>query len=1193
VIRGRVVSDSLSGIGGADIYVTMAPDRTVFHALTDSTGRYELRIPNGSGDYLVHISALGRAPNRRRVTRVGTDSVYVVDAKLAFAAQRIGAVRVQATKPRPIRGADYATGVGGAERIVDGLAGAVPPGLAGDFSAASLSVPGTLSTGGGYSVMGLAPTQNSVTVGGLAFPGGDIPRDARTTTRVSASTYDPSRGWFSGANVNADLIMGNLFRNERSHITVDSPPLQANSAVARSLGSRFTRFQASYGADGPVTYLDKDFFNYSVQVSRQVSDARSVVDADRDALDQLGLSPDSAQRALSILRGQGVPITGSFDGSTRVTQNASFIGRFDHAPVDLKNFTPAKTSFGITTYAKLSHSDALGVTPTATLGHSGESSLGIASVQGLFSRFFKTDYLNETRSSLSLTRSRSTPYLDVPEGRVLVTSALTGGTASNSALAFGGNAAIAGDSRLVTWETINETKFYAPGPQVHRIKLTADARFDAFAQTIGSNTAGAFAYNSIADLVGNSPVSFTRTLNDARPSGGEWNAFIALGDLWRVTPNFQVTYGGRLEGNRFTAASKLNPAVTTALGVASTGAPNSGHFSPRAGFTWYIRTPVSGVRNNNLGSFTIGPTAFLRGGVGEFRSLLSPTLLASSAAYTGLPNGIRQLTCLGSAVPSPDWDAYAASSASIPVSCVAPNAAFVDSAPRVELVSKGFRPPRSWRGNLAYGSTYKRLTYSIEGIYSINLDQPELVDRNFDNAARFATAIEGRPVFVPTGSIVGASGLLSPVLARNSAAFGSVIERRSDSRSSGRQVTVTATPNLPASWYLSTAYTLGSIRMTQRGFGSPTFGSPVDETSGRGDLDVRHQVLVSFGYTHNGITLSGQTHVMSGLPFTPMVGTDVNGDGFSNDRAFVFNPAATPDTALAGGISHLISSAPAGARQCLRAQLGQPAALNSCEGPWTATLNAQLSVTTAALRAHRVSSIALNINNALGGLDQLVNGSAGLRGWGATAVPDRTLLQVRGFDDAALAYRYVVNPSFGSTAASRAISLSPFRLTLDVSMNLGRPPAEQQMDQWIKPGRANNPGPRLTAEDLRKRYERNVPDPYAVIIQESDSLLLSRDQVEKLIGARTAYRARIDSVWIAMSQHMAALGDAYDGAAVLKYQESSVDAGWDLTRADVQEHFPEILSPIQLRLLPGWAGAYFKATAPMTGYRYFSFGTPP
>jgi len=44
-----------------------------------------------------------------------------------------------------------------------------------------------------------------------------------------------------------------------------------------------------------------------------------------------------------------------------------------------------------------------------------------------------------------------------------------------------------------------------------------------------------------------------------------------------------------------------------------------------------------------------------------------------------------------------------------------------------------------------------------------------------------------------------------------------------------------------------------------------------------------------------GIELSVIARLLSRMPFTPIVGSDINGDGQRNDQAFVFNPATTSE----------------------------------------------------------------------------------------------------------------------------------------------------------------------------------------------------------------------------------------------------------------------------------------------------------
>ncbi|HWJ38486.1 MAG TPA: hypothetical protein VNR86_06975, partial [Sphingomicrobium sp.] len=79
--------------------------------------------------------------------------------------------------------------------------------------------------------------------------------------------------------------------------------------------------------------------------------------------------------------------------------------------------------------------------------------------------------------------------------------------------------------------------------------------------------------------------------------------------------------------------------------------------------------------------------------------------------------------------------------------------------------------------------------------------------------------------------------------------------------------------------------------------------------------DARHVVVLSGGFATNHIgTLTMFARFQSGLPFTPLVSGDVNGDGRGGDRAFIPNPATTTDAVLAGGITSLL--APAVASGC-------------------------------------------------------------------------------------------------------------------------------------------------------------------------------------------------------------------------------------------------------------------------------------
>jgi hypothetical protein len=238
----------------------------------------------------------------------------------------------------------------------------------------------------------------------------------------------------------------------------------------------------------------------------------------------------------------------------------------------------------------------------------------------------------------------------------------------------------------------------------------------------------------------------------------------------------------------------------------------------------------------------------------------------------------------------------------------------------------------------------------------------------------------------------------------------------------------------------------------------------------------------------------------------------------------------------------------------------------------------------------RKFNISLVFANPLGGLDQLLHGSH-LQGWGNPAMPSPTLYYVRGFDPANQRYLYTVNPRFGDTRPTNNALQVPFRVTLDVRMNYGPTMGVQQLDRWLRPGRDGMPGPKLAAADLKKRYARNVPDPYRSIVVETDSLLLTTDQLRRITELQKAYATKVDSVWTQLTDWMAALPDHFDVTAAMQRQEATIDQVWEMGRIELQAELPKVLSPVQLHILPGNSAWFYNAKS-MKGNRMFFYGSP-
>ena len=1193
VITGRVSMPDGTPVRAARTIVTRGPDRAVFEALSNEDGRFRIEIDSGTGDYLVYVAApqaLRLQPFRLRLTRQrASDSVFVVAVvlKSAEAVQQLSTVRVQERKPTPTRVDGLRVGPGGREEAEPGVAAALLPDQRGDLGALGATLAGATPVSGGVSVFGLSAAQNSVTLNGLAFAGASIPRDARTFTRVATAAYDPSRGWFGGAETRVELSHDLVFATRTTSTSLDAPAWQAATIAAR-MGQYFTNVTQGAEATG-ATARGLLTYNVSAQAGRLSSDVLTLADLNQDLLHYSGVSVDSGARLVQLARIAGLPMRAPGTPAGRTTNRASLLLGVSTLANDRDSFRVRRHLGSLTVYASHDATEGAGLhTLTAAAAGRREQSSN-ATVQGAYSTYLAPGVLLDLRSGLSVGRQQISPYLALPAARVLVGSSLTDSPGGLTVLAIGGAPSGDGWSRAITWETQASTRLYAS--PAHRLNIGADVRFDAVSRHTRTNTHGTFAFSSLSDFAENRPTVFTRTFGTEARSGSVWNAFVSVGDYWRVTPGLEVLYGARVEGNTYTERPPFNPAVNTTFGVRTDYVPNTLHVSPRFGFSWRVRQSPSGgnsVRTDH-GVFVPPAAGVLRGGIGEFRAILAPSLLANATGTGGLLSGTRELTCAGSAVPTPDWHAYLTSLLAVPEACASGSStdAFRDEASPVRLLAPDFTAPRSWRANLSWTSHIGTAVWSVDGIYSLNLNQPGFADLNFRDTPVALLPSEGdRPLYVPVSQIVPTSGVVFGRDARRSAAYGPVMQARSNLRSEVSQVTISVLPDLSryarARMFASLSYTYAHARAVQGGYDGSTFASPLSRVWSRSPFTPTHSFIAQASARRNYLTIGLFARIASGLPFTPMVGSDINGDGLANDRAFVFDEAGAPDQTAAAAMRALLDGSSHNVRSCLRRQVGQAASANSCNGPWSATMNARVhwSTSGSAGWARRVN-VALYFANPLAGLDQLLHGER-RRGWGGTAIPDQTLLRVLGFEPELARFKYAVNPRFGDTRSAGNLLGAPFRVTLDIRLDLGRPPDEQILERSIQPGRGGHSGPKRTAEQIRLFYQRTLPQPFAQVLALTDSLLLTTDQVRALLDGQARYVQRADSAVMAFSVWLAALPDRYDAAEALRRQNALVEMVLNIGQDEVQRTMGPTLNAIQVRLLPWPVDLMYRSSVPLT-----------
>ena len=553
-ITGRVTTDSGTAIPAADVIVTIAPTTESIADKTDASGAYKLVIPaeKATGEYLLYIGALGRRPFRQRVTIKSPDSTAAVDAKLAAVVTNLAAVQVRATHPRPPRslGGDNGpvTPVDGLNRRVDGVVNSLPPELQGNFDAMATLIPGLAVTSNGISAFGMGGDANMTTLNGMSVGAASVPRDVPVTTTFLTSPWDPTRGGFAGALTSATVASGDNVSTRRVRATLDAPALQADDPIAARFGQKYTNLQLGDAGTGAFS-LDKYFYDYGFQASRQTADVQSLLALDADALLHAGISPDSAFRLTQILGTQHIPVTRSGIPSQRTTTSANFIERFDRRlPAPPAGATPAP-AWNVLVGADYTETSAGSLSPTVLPATTGKNVNGGGFLQGLYSRYFGTygSYINETATAFSYRDTRGTPYLALPSGNVLIASSVAGSDPTIGSLSFGGNSALARDTRTWSWEINNQTNFLVHDNLSFPGKLYFQSRYEHYDQSLAANRLGSFSFNSLADVADNTPSAFSRMLNMPDRSGGEW---IGAGGGGRELVGDALDSGRRRESRR-------------------------------------------------------------------------------------------------------------------------------------------------------------------------------------------------------------------------------------------------------------------------------------------------------------------------------------------------------------------------------------------------------------------------------------------------------------------------------------------------------------------------------------------------------------------------------------------------------------------------------------------------------------------
>ena len=1172
IIRGRVTGPDGLPILAVNVTATSVSGNVSRRARTGSDGRFTIAFPGGDGDYFVSFQAIGYGPRTFQVKRTADQDILVADARLTMAAQNLDTVQIAGERNRVNRNQNPAD-ISGTERNVS--ASALSAEQQGDLAAMAASLPGVQFIPGadgdpsGFSVFGLTADQNSTTINGLSSDASNLPRDAAVTSSLTTSPYDVSRGGFSGGQFNIRSRSGSNYLTRSSSFNLDSPTLQWTDPAGRSLGQEYSNLSLSGGVSGPLKF-DEAFYNISVQAGRRANDLQTLLNTSALGLQTSGIARDSVTRLLSILSGASIPAVVSGIPTDRTNDQLLVFGALDWAPIS----SISGAAYNVAFNANVTNQSPVSSLSNQLPSYSGERTNFSGGIQGRHTNFYGV-FLSETSVGASASKNDADPYLTLPAGTVRVNSVFADGTTGVSNIAFGGSPNLSTTQGTNGLSFRNQLSWFSLNNQ-HRLKSTLELRRDGYSTDQTVNSLGTFRFNSLADFEAGLPASFTRSLRDRTRAGSQWIAGASIGDSWRKSPDFQLQYGVRLDGNKFDDRPALNPLVESTFGVRNDALPNKMLVSPRVGFSWTYGTApqISGFEGA-----VRGPRAVVRGGVGVFQNAPQARLTSNAIDNTGLAGSTQNLACTGAAAPIPDWATYGLDLSTIPELCAGGSSGtpFSNTTPNVTLFADDYQLQRSVRSNLQWNGPIldNRFTATAEVTYSFNQHQPGAVDLNFNPLQRFALLEEGgRPVYALATSITPATGTIAPGAARLSNQFARVSEQRSDLVGESRQLSLRISPSrFSTNLTWNASYVYSNVIEQVRGFQN-TASNPLLVEWARGAFDSRHQLSYNIGYNFGDVVrMNWSGSFRSGRPYTPVVAGDVNGDGYTNDRAFIFDPATASDPAVASAMQTLLASTSKGARECLSAQLGALAGRNSCEAPWTQSAVLSISLNPLKIGLPQRASLSFSISNPLGAADLLLHGEGDIKGWGQVSTPDPALLYVRGFDQGNQRFLYQVNERFGNSSPQLSAIRAPVTVTAQLRWDLAPTRERQLLIQALDRGRIHQ-GSKAPEPQLKAMYgSAGLPNPMATILRSADTLQLTSQQADTLATMNRWYLIRLDSIWSPVVKELAALPNAYDRDAVYAKYTRARQGSVDLLVA-LSPRLNALLSKEQIRKLPQFIAVY-------------------
>jgi len=727
------------------------PTGTKYMTTTRSDGRYNLPNVKIGGPYTLTTSFVGYKPETRGDIFLNLGQVYKEDFLLTDAATLLGEVVVKSTNDKNFN----SSRMGSQELITRSQVDRLPT-----INRSIQDFVKLEPTSNGLNVGGRSNQYNNMTVDGANFNnsfglssilGGQtsaqpISLDAIEEIQVNVSPYDVKQGGFAGAGINTVTKSGtNKFKGSIYQYSRNENYLGYNVGPTTVVKTPFDYKIKGFSIGGPIIE-NKLFFFVSAEQVRQDAPATSMLtsDASHAAGGNYSQANSDTLTVLSnFLKSKYGYDPGEFQGYTFKTYSDKITAKLDWN-INAKNTFTLKYN-----YLK-SSADQYASTSRPGSGQVTGGQPGTYSMPFFGSGYVINNNFNiliaelNTRFSNKLSNKLQVGYTELKDFRSPHSSSETLPLVDilnngNIYTSFGYEMYTYNNKLNTTVYQLNDILTYYKG--AHELTIGTQNSLKKYQNAFAPGYQGVYQFNSLTDFYNSAKYGTANAksyyLQYSALPGGEFPWAYAgstelsqfVQDKWKVSNNFTLTYGLRIDetiykqamtDNPYFDALKFKDGVTYNIGDAPM---NNVIVSPRLGFNWNPRGDKS---------------LQVRGGTGIFAGPPPFVWISNQASNNGIQFGSFTNSKVAFNV---DPNAYR------------PTAGAANTSYSTALVSNNFKYPTAWKSSLAVdkrltggwilGAEYT-YTKDINAVYYSNVNLNETNGFNLagvDNRTRFLTSV--------------------------------------------------------------------------------------------------------------------------------------------------------------------------------------------------------------------------------------------------------------------------------------------------------------------------------------------------------------------------------------------------------------------------------------------------------------------